>query len=116
MTRFTDGKRTIEITMETLSNHQSFEEEFYEIGGLEYDEDTNTYKVADVDYLVEQAEDMYNREGDYSYDERRTAKNAISVYVWDETNGCSMLDVTDTFELERWTDTYQIKKHIEEDK
>lgn len=71
MTRFTDGRITKEITLKVWENGQwspSFEKDFFDVGGLPYDMETDTYTVEDVEYLVEQAEDWKNGVGDYQDD------------------------------------------------
>ena len=71
MTRFTDGKKTVEITMKVWDYDQyspDWEADFFEIGGLKYDEESGAYMVKDVDYLIEQAEDWHNGVGDYQDD------------------------------------------------
>lgn len=68
MTKFTDGKVTKQITMKVWLDGQwspSFEADFFDVGGLPYDEETDTYTVDDVDYLIDQANDWKEGTGDY---------------------------------------------------
>lgn len=55
MTKFYDGKKTVEISM-IDNNGTSFETEFFEIGELPYDDEKGAYVVKDADYLVDYAE------------------------------------------------------------
>lgn len=60
MTRFTDGKRTLEITMKVWNGNgydPDWSNDCFEVGGLEYDEEKEAYIVEDVDYLAEVARD-----------------------------------------------------------
>lgn len=71
MTRFTDGKKTVEISMKVWDGSQygpAWERDFFDVGGLPYDEETDTYMVEDVDYLVDQANDWHDGTGDYQDD------------------------------------------------
>lgn len=68
MTKFTDGKVTKGITLKVWQDGQwspSFESDFFDVGGLPYDEETDTYTVDDVDYLIDQANDWKEGVGDY---------------------------------------------------
>lgn len=68
MTRFTDGKKTIEITMNTWEYEQytpDFSADFFSVGSLPYDEEKEAYIVKDTDYLTEQANDWKAGIGDY---------------------------------------------------
>ena len=74
MTRLFDGTKTAEITMRSWnSNTNSYtpdwSNDFFEIGGLEYDDEHEAYKVDDVEYCVEQAQDWEDMEGDFAADE-----------------------------------------------
>lgn len=69
MTRYTDGKRTIEISI-TGKNGIDWENDFYNGGnGFMDTDDGIVYLVDDVDYLIEQAEDLFNGVGDYYSEE-----------------------------------------------
>lgn len=58
MTKFYDGKKVVEIHMvdNDGTSPESFEGDFFEIGGLPFDEEKDAYFVKDVDYLVDYAE------------------------------------------------------------
>lgn len=67
----TDGKKTVVITMHVWKNDYMSQDcsiDFFEAGGLLYDDQTDTYTVADVDYCIEQAEDWMNQRGDFCAD------------------------------------------------
>lgn len=67
MTRFTDGTKTIELEMRVWNGFDydpAFEDEFFDVGGLEYDANEDAYIVEDVEYLIEQAMDWKNGYGD----------------------------------------------------
>lgn len=71
MTRLYDGKKIAEITMCIYEGNgwtPDWSNDFFDIGLLEYDEDHEAYKVEDVDYCIEQAEDWKNSEGDFCDD------------------------------------------------
>lgn len=66
--KITDGKKTVEIKMQHWNGSgydPDFSEEFFEAGGLEYDEEADAYKVEDVDYCIDQATDCKNCTGDF---------------------------------------------------
>lgn len=93
MTNFTDGKRLLKIKMyecEGENRKPDFENDFFEVGGLEYDEEKNAYIVKDMEYLIEQAEDWKNGVGDYRRDEeeeeRRREKEITSFVMYDMTD------------------------------
>ena len=47
MARFTDGKRTLEITMKVWNGNgydPDWSNDCFEVGGLEYDEEKDAYK------------------------------------------------------------------------
>lgn len=62
--RLTDGEYITEITM-IESDGIDFSADFFEVGKLEYDEELDAYKVADVDYCIDAAEDWRDGRGDY---------------------------------------------------
>ena len=69
MTKFTDGKQTISISMCVYENGNmspDWEEDFFEVGSLPLEEKTETYIVDDVEYLIKQARDWERGEGDFS--------------------------------------------------
>lgn len=69
--KITDGKKTVEITMHTWeyeSMSPDWSNDFFEAGGLPYDDETDTCTVEDVDYCIEQAQDWENKRGDFRDD------------------------------------------------
>lgn len=71
MTRLTDGKKTVEITMRNWDGNgwtPDWSRDFFATGSLHYDADSDAYTVQDVDYCVDQAMDWRNGVGDY-YDD-----------------------------------------------
>lgn len=88
MTRFTDGFRFLEISMKTWSDGQyspDFSGDFFEVGGLPYEADVNAYKVADLDYLVEQAGDWSHAEGDFYEPDAKDVDDRCVSYEYKET-------------------------------
>ena len=82
MARFTDGKKTVEIKMMTWEDNNytpDWSNDFYDVGGLEYDDDKDAYIVKDVDYCADQAKDWQNMTGDYTEDDE--------VIEYEERNG-----------------------------
>lgn len=74
MTRLFDGTKTAEITMRFWNSNTNrytpdWSNDFFAIGGLEYDDEHEAYKVDDVEYCVEQARDWGNMVGDFAGDE-----------------------------------------------
>ena len=72
MTKFTDGKKTVEIRMRVWQDGRwspDWERDFFEVGGLPFDDEAAAYIVDDVDYLVDQANDWHEGIGDYQDDE-----------------------------------------------
>jgi hypothetical protein len=71
MVRLTDGKKTVEIEMtiwDGCNYSPDWSGDFFEVGGLPYDEETDTYTVHDVDCCIEQAEDWRQCRGDFADD------------------------------------------------
>lgn len=71
MIRLTDGKNTVEIEMciwDGCNYSPDWSQDFFEAGGLPYDDETNTYTVPDVEYCIEQAEDWRLCRGDFADD------------------------------------------------
>ena len=78
MIRLTDGKKTVEIEMcdWTGSGYTpDWSRDFFEVGGLPYDDENNVYIVDDVDYCVEQARDWEHGVGDFYYDDDPNLEN-----------------------------------------
>lgn len=71
-TRFYDGKNYIDIQMSILDKYgefkSDFQDEFFDVGGLEYDDEFDAYIVDDVYYLGEQVEDFIDHSGDFVTD------------------------------------------------
>lgn len=69
MTRYTDGKRTLEISI-TARDGIDWEDVFYQGGNGWMDtEDGIVYLVDDVDDLIFSAEDLFHGVGDYYSEE-----------------------------------------------
>lgn len=72
MTRLFDGKKILEIEMTEWTPNgytQDWSGEFFEISKLHYNSKLDAYKVADVEYCIEQAIDCANGEGDFTGEE-----------------------------------------------
>ena len=66
--KITDGKKTVEIRMMVLDGNgysPDWSLDFFDAGGLPYDDEKDVYTVDDVDYCIEQARDWQNSEGDF---------------------------------------------------
>lgn len=81
MTRFTDGTKTIELEMRVWNGFgydPAFENEFFDVGGLDYDANEDAYIVEDVEYLIEQAMDWkYGRGDQYEEDAEDLCRPAL---------------------------------------
>ena len=64
MTNFTDGTKTVSIWMENV-NGVEWSADFYDVGGLEYDEEAEAYQVESIEYLIDQAKDYMAWIGDF---------------------------------------------------
>ena len=69
-----DGKKTVNITIREWDNRYNsanpdWSLDFFEAGGLEFDEDREAYIVSDVDYCIDYAKDWQCLQGDFKYDE-----------------------------------------------
>ena len=87
--KMTDGKRTVEIEMrvwEGTRYSQDYSSEFFEAGGLPYDDETDTYQVKDVDYCIDMARDSIECKGDFVYDE---PLEGTTLFVCDEIVACA---------------------------
>lgn len=72
MTRLTDGKKTIEISLVIFEGNgwtPDWSNDFFSVGSLPFDEEKQAYVVEDVDYCIEQALDWKNSVGDFADDE-----------------------------------------------
>ena len=69
--KLTDGKKTVEIRMmvwEGSGYSTDWSMDFFEAGGLKYDDERDVYIVEDVDYCIDQAMDWRDSKGDFSDD------------------------------------------------
>lgn len=60
MTILTDGKKTVGFTMKLAINGNYTNDcsnDFFDVGGLPYNPQTEAYTVPDVDYCIEQAKE-----------------------------------------------------------
>ena len=83
MTRLTDGKKTVGITMQTWDGSEyapDWSYDFYGAGNLNLDEKNEAYIGVNVDYCVEQAMDWQNGVGDFC-DELDADIDDRAVYV-----------------------------------
>lgn len=73
MTRFIDKTgRIIEIRMCRWNGSgydPDWEQDFFAVGDLQYDDEKEAYIVDDVDYLVDYANDWKNNTGDFAIDD-----------------------------------------------
>ena len=69
--KLTDGKRTVEITMQEWDGSQwglDWSLDFFGAGNLPYNEENDTYTVEDVQYCIEQVNDWKSNTGDNADD------------------------------------------------
>lgn len=67
--KITDGKKTVEIRMMVWEDNgysPDWSMDFFEAGGLKYDDERGAYIVEDVGYCIEQAMDWRDSKGDFS--------------------------------------------------
>ena len=50
--RLTDGKRIVEINLYEKNSMVDGAQDYFNAGNLQYDEETDTYKVDDIDYCI----------------------------------------------------------------
>lgn len=70
--KITDGKKTVEIRMmvwEGSGYSPDWSLDFFNAGGLPYDDNTDVYIVEDVDYCIDQAMDWKDSKGDFQGDD-----------------------------------------------
>lgn len=63
MTRLSDGKKTVEITMNNWTGSgytPDWSADFFQVGGCAYDDERNVYVVPNVEYCVDCARDWEN--------------------------------------------------------
>lgn len=82
MTRLTDGKRTVEITMRTWDGSgygPDWSNDCFNISALEYDEEKEAYKVVDVEYCIDWAKSWENgtMEGEDEVSEDELSNRAV---------------------------------------
>ena len=86
MTHFTDKTGFIlNIRMTDNNTGCDFEHDFFEVGGLEQDDNGN-YIVDDIDYLVDQAKDCWACRGGYASEDAEPASFYLS-YTIEDKNG-----------------------------
>jgi hypothetical protein len=62
----TDGDRLVDVKIQRWNGSgydPDWSEDYFDAGGLEYDEDLQAYKVNNVDYCIDMAMDMDSEEG-----------------------------------------------------
>lgn len=65
MTKFFDDEKIATISMTDNRTGCDWESDFFDCGGLEYDDELEAYRVKDVEYLIEYAEDYMHGIGDF---------------------------------------------------
>lgn len=63
--KLTDGKKTVEIKLQRWNGNgyePDWSTDYFNASSLQYEEETDTYKVEDVDYCIETAK-KWNEEG-----------------------------------------------------
>lgn len=88
--KITDGNKVISVKMYThteAGNTPDWSEDFFNAGNLEYIPETDIYKVPDVDYCVEQAQDWKQSKGDFCDDQPNDGNmvEVIEYYYWLDT-------------------------------
>lgn len=71
MTRLTDGKKTVEITIHEWTGKgwtPDWSNDFFVVATLPYDAEKEAYIVDDVDWCIDQAMDWEQAAGDFYYD------------------------------------------------
>lgn len=72
MAKFYDGKELVEIEMVDRHSGMDFEDDFFDVGGLKYNEALEAYIVDDIYYLIDYAQsyaDGSNTDIDYAIDD-----------------------------------------------
>ena len=57
--KFTDGKKTVEITITDNRNNIDVTSDLMEVGSMEYNEDMDAYMVEDVNYCADFAKSEF---------------------------------------------------------
>lgn len=79
MAKLYDGKRVVDVKM--YENRMcDYSYDFYDVGGLQYDEAIDAYYVDDVEYCLDQADDWVNLRGDYESDIENLEREIIFDY------------------------------------
>lgn len=66
MTQFIDkNNKIVKITITDRKTRQPMEKDFFEVGGLRFDEQFNAYRVDDVEYLIDRMTDYRFAVGDF---------------------------------------------------
>ena len=100
-----DGNRMVAIEMQTWNGtgfNPDWSEDFFEAGGLPYNENIDAYTVPDVSYCIEQAEDWRTGQGDFYDPDADTDNNYVfvvelKVYVANKETG-AIIEECDTIE------------------
>ena len=77
-----DRKKMINIEMNNWTGNgytPDWSIDFFEAGGLQYDELMDVYMVEDVDYCIEQAMDWKNADGDFYVPDADTSDRNVDV-------------------------------------
>ena len=107
--------RMADITM-TGINGVNWEASFFNVGSLPYDEETDTYEVEDIDYLLEQVRDYCHHDGDFAdLKPVYKAEDATIVYVDGEfyceeelkEREFATYEFTSYDELKAWLDSHK---------
>lgn len=72
MAKFYDGKEVVEIRMVDRNSGMDFEDDFFDVGRLKYNEALEAYIVDDIYYLIDYAQsyaDGSNTDIDYAVDD-----------------------------------------------
>lgn len=72
MTKLQDGTRTIEIELKVWQGSgysPDWSKDFFEVGNLPYNDETDAYTVEDVQYCIDQANDWAIRTADFAGDD-----------------------------------------------
>lgn len=123
MTKFVDGTgRTLELEMKTWDGDHytpDFENDFFNIGSLPYDEEAEACKVDDVTYLFDQANDWENAEGDFYGEEEPIGVERVVIahfYIAPEKEREIMRAARYTAqEAKRYLDNGQVTIFVKED-
>jgi hypothetical protein len=71
--KITDGKKTVDIRMMTWEGSgysPDWSLDFFEAGGLPYNEETDVYTVKDVDYCINQAQEWKDTNTGFTGDQK----------------------------------------------